>query len=227
MRRYLAQLPLLCELHRDELDHITASTRVIDLKRDDTVFRAGIKLAGCYCVLRGQLKLSVLAPTGAEKIIELVGPGMTFGEALLFLDSPSPVTAQAIERSRVAFIPKGLIFDLIEHSSQFTFRLLAGLSQRLHHLVADLEAFCLQTSSQRVIGYLLREAKMTDDTCKRARVVLPTKKNLIASRLNLTPETFSRTLHHLAEEGLITVSRKKIDIQDVEQLRQFSCEVIR
>jgi CRP-like cAMP-binding protein len=45
--------------------------------------------------------------------------------------------------------------------------------------------------------------------------------------LNLTPETFSRTLHHLAEEGLITVSRKKIDIQDVKQLRQFSYEVIR
>ena len=224
LRLHLAQLPLLCELSTDELDHIAASSRVMDLKRNAVVFRAGIKLAGCYCVMRGQFKLSVLAPTGAEKIIELVGPGMSFGEALLFLDRPSPVTAQAIERSRVAFIPKDLIFDLIEHSSQFTFHLLAGLSQRLHHLVADLEAFCLQTSSQRVIGYLLGEARTTDDKRNTARVVLPAKKNLIASRLNLTPETFSRTLHHLAEEGLITVSRKKIDIRDVEQLRQFSCE---
>jgi hypothetical protein len=61
LRLHLAQLPLLCELNRDELDHITASTRVMDLKHDDIVFRAGIKLAGCYCVLRSQLKLSALA----------------------------------------------------------------------------------------------------------------------------------------------------------------------
>ena len=222
LRLHLAQLPMLCELTTEELDQIVASSRVMDLDREHIVFNAGIKLGGCYCVMRGQVKLSIIAPNGAEKIIELIGPGMSFGEALLFLDAPSPVTAQAIERSRIAFIPKSLIFNLIEHSSQFTYRILAGMSQRLHHLVADLEAFCLQTSSQRVIGYLLNEAKKKGALGKSANVILPTNKNLIASKLNLTPETFSRTLHHLAEEGLLTVSRKNIDIPDVEQLRQVS-----
>jgi CRP-like cAMP-binding protein len=64
--------------------------------------------------------------------------------------------------------------------------------------------------------------KQKPDNLRRYLAQLP-----LLCELHLTPETFSRILHHLAEEGLITVSRKKIDIHDVEQLRQFSCELIR
>ena len=225
LRTHLARIPLFCELTPQELKHIAEHTTIVTLAREEMVFHTGLKLARCYCVINGLVKIYVTAPNGAEKIIELVGAGRSFGEALLFLDTPSPVSAQAIERTTIASIPKTLIFECIDHSRNFTYRMLAGLSMRLHHLVADLESYCLQTSGQRVVAYLLDEAEKTSHGESISRIVLPANKNLIASRLNLTPETFSRSLHHLVEEGLIKVTRKSIDIVDLNQLRTYGLEL--
>lgn len=225
LRTHLARIPLFCELAPRELEHITTQATVVNLQRDDALFHAGTRLQRCFCVIEGLIKLYVIAPSGAEKIIELVGPGSSFGEALLFLDTPSPVSAQAIERTTIASVPKTLIFECIDHSRDFTYRMLAGLSIRMHHLVADLESYCLQTSGQRVVSYLLDRAEKISPDNENYRIVLPANKNLIASRLSLTPETFSRSLHHLAEEGLIKVTRKSIDIMDLDQLRDYGFDL--
>lgn len=70
-----------------------------------------------------------------------------------------------------------------------------------------------------MIGYLLRgepESRIPDG---QASVELPTRKSIIASRLNLTPEHFSRILNDLAQSGLVRVRGRKVDILDIERLR--------
>ena len=76
-------------------------------------------------------------------------------------------------------------------------RMLAGLSMRLHSLIADVESYSLRSSAQRVIGYLLQQAP--DDEQGPTEITLPTSKQVIASRLNLTPETLSRIFHDLTD----------------------------
>ena len=85
--------------------------------------------------------------------------------------------------------------------------------------MTDVESYSLQSGRQRIIGYLLREAVDADE--KSLSVTLPTNKGVIASRLNLTQEHFSRILHELAEKGLILVKGRKINIPDVEKLRTY------
>ena len=60
-----------------------------------------------------------------------------------------------------------------------------------------------------------------DDQRISLTVTLPTSKGVIASRLNLTQEHFSRILHELSEKGLILVKGRKISIPDVEKLRTY------
>jgi CRP-like cAMP-binding protein len=95
--------------------------------------------------------------------------------------------------------------------------MIAGLSIKLHHLITDVESYSLHSGRQRIIGYLLRENMESDE--KSLSVTLPTNKGVIASRLNLTKEHFSRILHELSETGLIVVDGRKIGIPDVEKLR--------
>ena len=97
--------------------------------------------------------------------------------------------------------------------------MIAGLSIRLHHLVTDVESYSLHSGRQRIIGYLLRDNIDSDE--KSLSVTLPTNKGIIASRLNLTQEHFSRILHELSEKGLILVKGRKISIPDVEKLRTY------
>ena len=102
----------------------------------------------------------------------------------------------------------------IDQDPSFAHKLLAGMSIRLHGLIQDVETYSLRSSIQRVIGYLLQVAD-SDSPCE---IDLPTSKQVIASRLNLTPETLSRIFHDLSESGLISVHGKHITLHDPARL---------
>jgi len=70
-----------------------------------------------------------------------------------------------------------------------------------------------------LIGFLIQQVGTA--TGRPVEFDLPASKNVIASRLNLTPETLSRILHNLVEAGLITVKGRQVTVHDVEQLRRF------
>ena len=96
---------------------------------------------------------------------------------------------------------------------------LAGLGMRLHSLIQDVENYSLHSSIERVIGFLLQLAGTPAGG--PVDIELPASKHIIASRLNLTPETLSRVLHSLSESGLIRVNGKRITVLDATRLSQF------
>jgi CRP/FNR family transcriptional regulator, dissimilatory nitrate respiration regulator len=81
------------------------------------------------------------------------------------------------------------------------------------------ESYTLRSSTQRLIGYLLQRAPDDDDANDPVEINLPTPKHVLASRLNLTPETFSRILHELSNSGLIEVHGRNITVPDLRRLR--------
>jgi CRP-like cAMP-binding protein len=87
--------------------------------------------------------------------------------------------------------------------------------------VHDVETYSLRSSAQRVVGYLLQQCPQGESGASSFDISLPTSKQVIASRLNLTPETLSRIFHDLSVNGLIGVSGKQITINDVKRLREF------
>jgi CRP-like cAMP-binding protein len=87
--------------------------------------------------------------------------------------------------------------------------------------VSDVEAYSLRSGAQRVIGYLLRDVRVAEPGANGGEVTLPISKGVIASRLNLTPQHFSRILHELAAQGLIAVQGRKVHVTDLARLRAF------
>ena len=71
-----------------------------------------------------------------------------------------------------------------------------------------------------VKSYLLRELPDSTEADETASVTLQTSKGVIASRLNLTQEHFSRILHELAEAGLLQVQGRRIVVRDTHRFRQ-------
>src|SRR5690606_7010187 len=151
-----------------------------------------------------------------EKVVELVGPGYSFGEAVMFANKPYIVTATALEDSMLLHVAREAILTELARTPGFALKLLAGLSRRLHGLMGDVEGYTLNSGTQRVIGYLMKESMEDGDI-----VTLHATKMVVASRLNLTPEHFSRILHDLADQELIQVQGKHIVILDVERLRHY------
>lgn len=215
----LANLPLFKEMSAEEIDRIAQSTREMHVSRGEIVFQRGDPSHGFYVVVHGQLKLAFSSPQGVEKVVHLVGPGKTFGEAVMFMDLPYPVYAQALSDSLLLHISKAAVFEGIERDPIFCRKMLAGLSSRLHSLIGDVEAYSLRSCTQRVIGYLLQHDCDHPGSSTDLHVNLPVSKTVIASRLNISPETFSRVLHDLSAAGLISVKGKDVTILDMKKLR--------
>ncbi len=218
---FLATLPLFKELAPAELDRVAASTTELHVPRGEILFNKGDPTTGFYLVIYGQVKLSFVTPSGQEKVVEIIGPGNSFGEALMFMERPYIVMAQALADSMLLHISKQTVFDELAREPEFAKKMLAGLSRRLHSLVSDVESYSLQSGTQRVIGYLLRQDDGQGAGEGPAKLTLPVAKAVVASRLNLTPEHFSRILHELQSHDLIRVDGRDVHLVDVARLRAY------
>lgn len=226
--RYLSVLPLFSDLSSTELQRVALGCQLRRLARGDMVFHVGEPCNAFHVTVIGQVKLFALSPSGQEKVIELVGPGNSFAEALMFTDRPYIISAQALTDTLLLTISKEAVLAEIARDSRFALRMLAGISRRLHGLVNDVEAYALHSGVQRVIGYLLREVAFdeTEGASGAARntaviVSLPVSKATIASRLSLTPEYFSRVLRELESAGLIAVDKRDVHIVDARRLAAY------
>jgi CRP-like cAMP-binding protein len=220
--RYLSVLPLFHEMRPSELERIADSAVLRRCARGDEIFRVGEPCDGFHVVMSGQVKLYALSPSGHEKVIELISPGNSFAEALMFTGKPYIVNAQSLSESLIMTVKKQAVMDEIERDPRFAMRMLAGISRRLHGLVQDVEASALHSGIQRVIGYLLRDQALEDvEPGQMASVSLPVSKATIASLLSLTPEYFSRVLRELEDGGLIAMDRRDIRILDVHGLSRY------
>jgi len=218
----LSRMPLFSALAPDDLAHLAAATRERRLQKGERLFQRGEQPRGFFLIVWGQVKLAFTSAQGNEKVVEILGPLQSFGEAVMFLDQPYPVLGEALADTLVLHIASQAVFGQIEQDPRFARKLLAGMSIRLHTMVRDVESYALRSSTQRVIGYLLQLADTAPCSPAQGKteIELPTSKQVIASRLSLTPETLSRIFHELSDAGLISVHGKHIVIHDAARLAE-------
>ena len=214
----LYKLYMFSELQPNQIELLANGTKEVVVAKGQTLFNRGDRAHGFYLLLEGQIKLGILSPQGDEKVIGLIQPGESFGEAVLFLERAFPIYAQATLDSQVLLITRDAVFDILDNDVTVVRRMLAGISARNRQLVNDIESISLQNSTQRLIGYLLQ---ISAESPNPERVQLPANKLTIASLLNLTPETLSRIMLRLNNAGLIEVNGKEIVITNVAGLRNF------
>lgn len=214
----LAHAPLFRGLSPEEIARIAAGTRERHVERGETVFQRGDPCTGFFLVATGQVKLFLTGPDGNEKVVEIIGPGHSFGEAVLFMEKPYLVNATALGDGLLLHVSRDALFGELDRDPGLARRMLAGLSMRLHMLVHDLESMSLHSAKHRIIGYLLR----LEGEGGGAVVTLPAQKALVASRLNVTPEYFSRILHELADRGLIRIEGRDIHLLDPDGLGRYA-----
>ena len=217
----LRRLPLLSELDERQIARMRDTRRTLHLAAGETVFHMGERCSNFYYLDAGTIKLFRISPAGQEKIVEIIRPGQTFAEAVMFFAQPLyPVNAEALEDTTLTAFDCAAFMSMLKESTDTCIRLLGTLSMRLHHRINEIDALSLQNSMLRVVHYLLTRLEDTDG--KEGVVELEASKKVIAARLSIQPETFSRVLHALAQSGAIAVDGRRIHITNAPTLRQFA-----
>lgn len=214
----LRKAPLFSTLNPNELGQLAASASAVKLQSGDLLFAEGAPAQAFYVVAEGSMRLFKLSPEGNEKVIELIQAGETFAEAVVFLGGRYPVHAAALSAARLIRIDNAEFIRALKSNNNLAMKMLASISMRLHQLVNDVRALSLESAGQRVAGYLL---ELAAEAAPGSDVLLPAQKHVIASRLGIKPETFSRVLTGLREQNLIDIDGQHIRLPDAVALQRW------
>jgi CRP-like cAMP-binding protein len=233
----LAALPLFGRLTHEQLARLAVGCTRHTVPRGDLLFRRGMPCTGCYGVMSGTVQLSVSNTDGVVKVVEIIQAGQSFGEAVMFLRKPFPVDATALVTSELIHVPAAVVDALLTQDPEFARTMLAALAQRLHTLVGDIEQYALSSATQRVVAFLLAMPAQPQheprgrnpgpgadaappDLARNIRLASPNQ--VLASRLGMTPETFSRVLRDLTARGLVRRDGRRLTIADPDALVTYT-----
>ena len=143
----------------------------------------------------------------------------SFAEATIFEGGGFPANAEALCKSDLLFLPKRPFIVLLEKNPAMALRVLASLSKWLKRMTDLVENLALRDVEARLVFFVAEEMKGHGLALQDGAVYeIPVSKNVLASRLGTVPETFSRTLKKLQEEGKIRVRGNQIRILKAQSL---------
>ncbi len=209
---------LLSGLTEEQLQRVASRAIRLRLGEGRMLFTQGDPAERFFLVRKGKIRLFRLSPEGAEKVIEIVAAGQTFAEALMFLNAPRyPVCAAALCPSELIAMDAKDFVQMLRESIDTCFVLLGVLSQRLRGLIGEIDNLTLHTATSRMARYLLAKLSETDRV-----LVLDVRKGVLASRLSIKPETFSRVEKSLSDQGIIQVQGSRVTILDRPALEDIA-----
>ena len=209
--------PLFARLDDGALALLLADAAVRRVGRGTVLFLQGEPAERVYLVLEGWVRLVRRSADGREVTIRIFGPGESLGEAVVFLEEPYPVTGEVVEAARLLTIPRRSLMAALDRDPRLARAMIASLARRLHDFVRQVEQLTGRSTTERVAGFLLRYCPGSRGPCT---VELPLDKTLIAARLGMQPESFSRALARLRRLG-VTSHGRRVEIADPAALRAF------
>ena len=214
----LGRVALLRGLDEKARYRVIRGAAVKRYPRGATLFIQGDPATVFFVILSGWVKLFRTTEDGAESVIAVLTRGESFAEAANFDQSVFPVSAVAIEDARLLVVPAQRFIDSLQENGDYAVAMLASMSRRLRGLVSQIEQLTVRSAAERLAAFLVNQSVADNG---EALVHLPLEKALIAGRLGMQPETFSRALSKLRSVG-VACDGNEIRIADVAMLRDYS-----
>lgn len=185
--------------------------------RGRVLFLQGDRIGELHLIVAGRVKLVRRGEAGTDAVVGILGPGESFGEAAALLGKPAHATAEPIVEARILTIDARRLASRLAADPDLAFAMLASAALHLRTMVDEIERLKALPGPRRVASFLGDLAGRRDGP---AAFDLPYEKGLIAAKLGMTPESFSRALARLRAHG-VEVTRERVRIERVEAVRAF------
>ena len=165
-------------------------------RRRETLFMEGDRGSAMYLMAQGVVQLFKTSPDGKEVVIKLVRPGEIFGEVVLFEKDVFPVSASALTRVQVFLLPKKQFLLLLDDEG-FRREFIAILLSKQRYLADQIFRLSALDVEERFFHFLV------DQYGEQEEYHIDVTKRDIAAAIDALPETLSRLLLKLKEEGVV------------------------
>lgn len=221
IRTHLRNCPLFESASNQLIDDFAAQAQLISCPAHSVLFMAEGPASRFYIVISGWIKLFKETLDGQDVVIDLAGAGQIIGEMALYNGGLTTSSAEAVESAVLISLPLNLLARALEENHALALSMLKTLAKDKRILNQEIEHLSTQTAAQRIGCFILRLVKGT--ASGPLHVNLPYDKALIAARLGMKPETFSRALARLREETGLKINGAKIELSDISILSEYCC----
>ncbi|HAC34583.1 MAG TPA: transcriptional regulator FNR [Gammaproteobacteria bacterium] len=204
---------------------VAALEAIIDrpkpLNRGDYLYQAGDPFNAIYVVRSGAVKTFTVDAGGTEQITGFYLPGELFGLSAINEDKQNG-TAQALDRTSLCILPYTELDRLCAEVPSLSRQIMKVMSDEIREDHALLTLVSKKRAESRLATFLLSIAsrlekrKLPDDSFQLAM-----SRSDIGNYLGLAEETVSRMFTRFQEDGLLTVQRKLITLEDKDRLEEI------
>jgi len=219
--RLLEGHPLFRGVETEWLGAFADQAQILTHPKGKVIYLQDDRAESFYLIMSGWVKLFRETVHGDEAVVDVLTVGHVFGESSVFEEDCYATATQAVEDVRLLAMPTALLKTTIENSSIMARNMLRVMAQMRRAQSKEIEHLSLQSAPQRIGCFLLRLCP--PDTSKPVTLHLPYDKTLLASRLGMKPETFSRALAKLKEHANLTISGPTVHIPNMQHLVGYTC----
>jgi CRP-like cAMP-binding protein len=183
-----------------------ANARTVRLKAGQTLFTAGDPGDGCYRVENGLLKVSVISPSGGERILSILGPGALVGELAMIDAQPRSASVTAARDCELSFVSRAS-FEAAAGAQPQVYRHVAVLlARRLRDTNAVVAATSFLSLKGRVAQALLSLAEAFGNDVGQGRILVRQKvtQSDLAAMAGIARENVSRILNDWMRAKLVS-----------------------
>jgi CRP-like cAMP-binding protein len=211
--------PLMRGVEPNIVDMVLAEADLIDFQRGQSLYQHGENASHVMFLNAGWVKLCRETADGEEVILDIQGKGSILGKGLALGETSLPYHVVAVDDGAYLSVPVKKMTQAILQSQLLSINLLQAMSRQGHRQTTELEHLAVQKAPQRIGCFLLG---LANEDYGPANYDLPFDKSLLAGKLGMKPETFSRALSQLRGHG-VRVDKKKVHIEDIERLSDYTC----
>lgn len=221
----LIEAKLFDELSPDQRADVLAAAVPHQLRRGQVLERQGDAAERFYLVEIGALKLTQVTTDGREVLVRFVGPGRPFAGVAALKASEYPVTAQAVEPTRVWQWRRETLRALVARYPQLKTNLLEMLADHMTEALTRVRELASERVGQRIARTLLRLADQTGLPSRDGVLLqVPLTRQDLAAMSGTTLYTVSRTLSRWSSQGIIGTAGRKILIRSIPRLTRLTEE---
>lgn len=208
-------VPLFAALEPQQRERLLQFSTVQRHSPGTLLFSEGEKAANLHVLISGTVEI-YSKTAQREWGVMLMNAGDLFMPGAVLFDEAYPTSARTIGSCRILEIDAQRIRSEAAGNGRLAIELcraMAGQFRLALRQVLDLKS---RNAAQRLACFLLKIADSSDAAVPE----LPMRKRNLAARIGMTPETLSRTLQILADNGLV-VRGREIIVRDRERIEQF------
>jgi CRP-like cAMP-binding protein len=201
-----------------------AHAKPVKLAADEVLFLAGDPGDGCYRLEQGLLKVSMIAASGAERILAIVGPGNIVGELSTIDGLTRSASVAALRDSELTFVSRSAFTAFAEQHPEVYRYLVTLLATRLRGVDSVLAAGSFLPLKGRVARALLDLAEAFGQDVGQGRILIRQKlsQSDVAAMAGIARENVSRILNDWIRDKLISRLSGYYCLEDTAKLKRES-----